>query len=50
MRSRWIAAFAAGCFAAVSAPLSANDSAASIGLGGLVLERSAAISMDSEDL
>lgn len=28
----------------------ANDSAASIGLGGLVLQRNAAISMDSEDL
>jgi len=33
-----------------AAPLSANDSAASIGLGGLVLTRNAAISMDSEDL
>lgn len=30
--------------------LSANDSAASIGLGGLVLQRNDAISMDSEDL
>lgn len=33
-----------------SAPLGANDSSASIGLGGLVLTRNAAISMDSEDL
>lgn len=33
-----------------STPLSANDSAASIGLGGLVLTRNDAISMDSEDL
>lgn len=40
----------AGLLAAVSAPLSANDSSASIGLGGLVLTRNNAISMDSEDL
>lgn len=33
-----------------SAPLGANDSSASIGLGGLVLTRNNAISMDSEDL
>ncbi len=38
----------AGLMAA--APLGANDSAASIGLGGLVLTQSDAISMDSEDL
>jgi hypothetical protein len=35
---------------ALSAPASANDSSASIGLGGLVLQQNDAVSMDSEDL
>jgi hypothetical protein len=48
MRKIGMALGLAGLFAA--APLGANDSAASIGLGGLVLTRNEAISMDSEDL
>ena len=39
-----------GLLACALAPARANDSSAAIGLGGLVLTRSEAISMDSEDL
>ena len=50
MRKLPVSAVAAALLGALSAPLSANDSSASIGLGGLVLERNEAISMDAEDL
>lgn len=50
MRIVGAALLAGALLATAITPLNANDSAAAIGLGGLVLTRNDAISMDSEDL
>ncbi len=50
MKFAFASTLAAAAMLAIAAPIAANDSEAEIALGGLVLKRSDAITLDSEDL